>query len=120
MNARKSRLSTMIRSKARSILSLAEKFTLPRVNGPTNRIGLCQKKASARFISSCHLSVELKNDNTDFEKRPAKEDLVFGRTFTDHMLTVEWDITNGWNAPKILPYQDLKIDPAATCLHYGE
>ena len=36
------------------------------------------------------------------------------------MLTVEWETKNGWGAPRIIPYQDLKIDPAATSLHYGE
>ena len=81
---------------------------------------LGRSQASARFISSGDLEIELKNDKSDFEKRPAKEDLLFGRTFTDHMLTVEWDQQNGWNPPKILPYQDLKINPAATSLHYGE
>lgn len=80
---------------------------------------LGRSKASARFISSCDLKLELKNDKSDFEKRPSKENLQFGRTFTDHMLTIEWDKENGWNAPKILPYQDLKINPAATSLHYG-
>jgi len=35
------------------------------------------------------------------------------------MLTIEWDVENGWSTPSILPYQDLKINPAATGLHYG-
>ena len=110
----------MIRSKASSILSLAQRFTLPQVNSRLNPFRVGQIKPFARFISSCDLKIESKNDRSDFEKKPSKEDLVFGRTFTDHMLTVEWDADNGWNAPKILPYQDLKIDPSATSLHYGE
>ena len=106
----KQRLSKMIPSLTRRCLN-------HRANSRLNLLG--RSKASARFISSCDLKVELKNDKSDFEKRPSKENLQFGRTFTDHMLAIEWDKESGWNAPKILPYQDLKINPAATSLHYG-
>ncbi|EEB93870.1 hypothetical protein MPER_07422, partial [Moniliophthora perniciosa FA553] len=34
---------------------------------------------------------------------PSSKTLVFGRTFTDHMLTVPWDAVNGWGAPHIQP-----------------
>jgi len=74
---------------------------------------------SARFISSSGLTIELKTDKSDFENQPKKEDLVFGTTLSDHMLTIEWDKQNGWSPPKIIPYQDLKISPAASSLHYG-
>eukprot|EP00537_Pseudo-nitzschia_pungens_P011273 CAMPEP_0172396024 /NCGR_PEP_ID=MMETSP1061-20121228/23123_1 /TAXON_ID=37318 /ORGANISM="Pseudo-nitzschia pungens, Strain cf. pungens" /LENGTH=421 /DNA_ID=CAMNT_0013127777 /DNA_START=128 /DNA_END=1393 /DNA_ORIENTATION=- len=77
------------------------------------------QSSSVRCISSSRLQVEPKIDRSDFDKRPEKEDLVFGHTFTDHMLTIEWDTDNGWGAPKIAPFHDLKIHPAATSLHYG-
>lgn len=47
------------------------------------------------------------------------EDLVFGATFTDHMLTIEWDKTAGWLEPKITPYQNLSLDPATCVFHYA-
>ena len=50
---------------------------------------------------------------------PKKEDLKFGTIFSDHMLMIEWDRESKWSAPKIVPYQDLKISPAASALHYG-
>lgn len=46
------------------------------------------------------------------------EKLVFGRTFTDHMLSIEWTATEGWLAPRITPYQNLSLDPATSVLHY--
>lgn len=73
-----------------------------------------------RLISSSQLTVEKTSDKSRFEKRPKKEDLVFGTTMSDHMLTVEWDLKNGWSAPKIIPYQNLSISPAASSLHYGK
>ncbi|RMD44684.1 hypothetical protein DV735_g395, partial [Chaetothyriales sp. CBS 134920] len=46
-------------------------------------------------------------------------DLVFGHTFTDHMLTVKWDTASGWSAPLITPYANLSLDPATCVFHYG-
>lgn len=50
---------------------------------------------------------------------PSMDGILFGRTFTDHMLDVDWDAKNGWHAPKIVPYQNLSISPAAMVLHYA-
>lgn len=72
-----------------------------------------------RFISSSQLTVEKQTDSSRFEKRPAKENLLFGTTMSDHMLMVEWTTQDGWAAPKIVPYQNLSLSPAASCLHYG-
>ncbi|KAG0133602.1 cytosolic branched-chain amino acid aminotransferase [Tuber indicum] len=47
------------------------------------------------------------------------EDLIFGRNFTDHMLSIEWTARSGWAAPRITPYQNLSLDPATCVFHYG-
>jgi branched-chain amino acid aminotransferase len=47
------------------------------------------------------------------------EQLKFGATMSDHMLEIDWDAKKGWHAPKIIPYGPLKLDPAASSLHYG-
>ncbi|KMU72273.1 branched-chain-amino-acid aminotransferase [Coccidioides immitis RMSCC 3703] len=49
---------------------------------------------------------------------PPKE-LVFGSTFTDHMLRVNWNTKDGWLAPEIVPYQNLSLDPATCVFHYA-
>ena len=57
---------------------------------------------------------------TDAPKpKPEKSTLVFGRTFTDHMLEVEWDIKSGWAAPRIVPYHKLELEPSASVFHYA-
>ncbi|KAI0838473.1 aminotransferase [Hypoxylon sp. FL0890] len=48
-----------------------------------------------------------------------KDQLVFGRNFTDHMLTVEWTASNGWAAPAIVPFQKICLDPSTCVFHYG-
>ncbi|KAK5120487.1 hypothetical protein LTR85_006142 [Meristemomyces frigidus] len=47
------------------------------------------------------------------------DQLIFGRTFTDHMLSLEWTAGEGWLAPHITPYQNLSLDPATCVLHYA-
>ncbi|EXJ58604.1 branched-chain amino acid aminotransferase [Cladophialophora yegresii CBS 114405] len=47
------------------------------------------------------------------------QDLVFGRTFTDHMLSIEWTASQGWLPPRITPYQNLSLDPATCVFHYA-
>ena len=39
--------------------------------------------------------------------------------FTDHMLWIEWTAAEGWLPPKIVPYQNLSLDPATCVLHYA-
>ncbi|KAF2638158.1 branched-chain amino acid aminotransferase II [Massarina eburnea CBS 473.64] len=47
------------------------------------------------------------------------EELIFGRNFTDHMLSLEWTASEGWLPGKITPYQNLSLDPATCVFHYA-
>ncbi|GAA6008865.1 hypothetical protein JCM11491_003811 [Sporobolomyces phaffii] len=51
---------------------------------------------------------------------PPTSTLVFGQTFSSHMLTVSWSITTGWGTPEIKPYGPLMLDPSASVLHYAQ
>ena len=47
------------------------------------------------------------------------DNLKFGHVFSDHML--ECDFKNGkWQAPKVVPYQAISLDPSAKIFHYGQ
>lgn len=53
-------------------------------------------------------------------KTPLPNDkLVFGQTFTDHILKIQWNATKGWEAPKIEPYGPISLDPSACVFHYA-
>jgi branched-chain amino acid aminotransferase len=52
--------------------------------------------------------------------RPDVSQLGFGKYFADHMLVLEYDGASGWGEPRITPYGPLSLDPAASCLHYGQ
>jgi len=54
-----------------------------------------------------------KIDQVDFDN------LAFGSVFSDHMLVC--DYANGaWEAPKIIPYGPLSLEPSAKVFHYGQ
>jgi branched-chain amino acid aminotransferase len=44
----------------------------------------------------------------------------FGRTFTDHMITIEWSRERGWFDGQIRPYGPLTLDPSTNVFHYGQ
>ncbi|MDR2933507.1 MAG: branched-chain amino acid aminotransferase [Oscillospiraceae bacterium] len=55
--------------------------------------------------------------------KPKPEDegaLQFGKRFTDHMFLMDYKGDKGWHNPRIVPYAPIEMDPAATCLHYGQ
>lgn len=55
------------------------------------------------------------------QPKPADETkLVFGRTFSDHMLSMKYVAGEGWQTPRIEGYHELTMDPAAMVLHYGQ
>lgn len=47
------------------------------------------------------------------------DNLAFGSVFSDHML--ECNFKDGkWQAPKVVPYQTITLDPSAKIFHYGQ
>ncbi len=57
---------------------------------------------------------------TEPRPRPTEENLGFGRYFSDHMFVMEHSQVMGWHAPRVVPYQSLRLDPGASVLHYGQ
>ncbi|KAA8580003.1 hypothetical protein FQN60_005538, partial [Etheostoma spectabile] len=51
--------------------------------------------------------------------KPKPEVIPFGTVFTDHMLTIEWNASEGWQAPHIKPFGNLSLHPATSSLHYA-
>ncbi|MDO5075971.1 branched-chain amino acid aminotransferase [Corynebacterium sp.] len=44
----------------------------------------------------------------------------FGKYHTDHMVLIDWNVEKGWHDARIVPYQPIELDPAASVLHYGQ
>jgi branched-chain amino acid aminotransferase len=54
------------------------------------------------------------------ERERLLADPGFGKTFTDHMVTVRYTDGQGWHDPVVGPRQALTLDPAAAVLHYAQ
>ncbi|GAA5825684.1 hypothetical protein JCM3770_002797 [Rhodotorula araucariae] len=67
-------------------------------------------------LDASKLTVELTKEPKHL---PETSTLVFGQTFTDHMLCIKWSISEGWQTPQIQPYGPLQLDPSSTVLHYA-
>jgi branched-chain amino acid aminotransferase len=44
----------------------------------------------------------------------------FGKYFTDHMVTIDWNPEQGWHDAAVGPYRPIELDPATSVLHYGQ
>ncbi|XP_077474687.1 branched-chain-amino-acid aminotransferase, mitochondrial [Stigmatopora argus] len=77
--------------------------------------GLVPRRLASSF-KAADLSVER---NPKLAAKPDPSSLVFGKQFSDHMLTVEWTADGGWEAPQIKPFQNLSLHPACSALHYS-
>ncbi|KAJ1732801.1 branched-chain-amino-acid transaminase bat2 [Coemansia sp. Benny D160-2] len=56
---------------------------------------------------------------TELKPIVPKEKLVFGHTFSDHMLAIPWTTKDGWGKPEIKPYGPLSLDPSCSVFHYA-
>ncbi|XP_074075898.1 branched-chain-amino-acid aminotransferase, mitochondrial isoform X2 [Macrotis lagotis] len=78
---------------------------------------LASQRCWASSFKATDLQVELCQKP---QKKPDPEEpLIFGKRFTDHMLTVEWCKEQGWGVPCIHPFRNLTLHPACSALHYS-
>ncbi|KAL8916242.1 MAG: hypothetical protein Q9208_008640 [Pyrenodesmia sp. 3 TL-2023] len=107
---------------ARSCLTAprAAPFRLPRPDWHCRRPYSIksQEEELARLPNINPDALSITKTTTPKELVPPEE-LVFGRTFTDHMLSIEWTASQGWLPPRITPYQNLSLDPATCVFHYA-
>ncbi|KZT59728.1 branched-chain amino acid aminotransferase II [Calocera cornea HHB12733] len=57
--------------------------------------------------------------NPDLKTPPPSDQLTFGTTFTDHMLTIPWNSATGWGEPHIKPFGDIPMHPGSMGIHYA-
>ena len=64
--------------------------------------------------------LDIKVTKTTTPKAKPTGKLGFGRIFTDHMFLMNYTRGKGWHDPRIEPYHDLTLSPAAMVFHYGQ
>jgi branched-chain amino acid aminotransferase len=59
--------------------------------------------------------------STSLKQKPDFNKLVFGKSLSDYMFTMDYDAEKGgWYDAKIEPYSNFILDPTTHCLHYGQ
>ena len=98
-----------------------------RASSSLRRLGSVSGKTFARgtsFFST--YNARINSDVTIIRKSesPKKQtpysELLFGHTFSDHMLEVEWKKEEGWQTPVISEYKNFSISPACVALHVSD
>ncbi len=64
------------------------------------------------------LDIKIEKTKTPKEKPTGK--LGFGKIFTDHMFVMDYTTSKGWHDPRVEPFHDLTLSPAAMVFHYGQ
>ena len=64
-----------------------------------------------------NIRYELVNEK---KAKPDWDNLGFGKHFTDHMFIMDYDKGQGWHDARIVPYQNLSLDPACMVFHYAQ
>jgi len=54
------------------------------------------------------------------KEKPSINGIPFGRYFTDHMFLMDYDEGKGWHDPRIVPYANFELSPAAVVFHYAQ
>lgn len=63
------------------------------------------------------LKIEL---SKNLKPKPDFNNLGFGKYFTDHMFMMNYTEEKGWHDERIVPYQNLVMDPSTLVFHYSQ
>ena len=66
------------------------------------------------------LDIKIQRTETPKAKPVPGQKLGFGKIFTDHMFIMNYTEGQGWHDPRIVPFQNLSLSPAAMVYHYGQ
>ncbi len=66
------------------------------------------------------LDIKIELTKTPKAKPAPGEKLGFGKIFTDHMFVMNYTEGQGWHDPRIVPFQNISLSPAAMVYHYGQ
>ena len=66
------------------------------------------------------MNIRFEKTTTPKQKPTDQNALGFGQIFTDHMFVMNFEEGKGWFDPRIIPYQNISLDPAAMVFHYAQ
>ncbi len=70
-------------------------------------------------MSTETLNINIRKTSTPKLASFDQENLVFGKTFTDHMFSAEY-VDGKWQNLEVCPFEDITLSPANSMIHYGQ
>lgn len=65
-------------------------------------------------------NIRIEKNTAPKELPKADDPLKFGTIFTDHMFVMNYETGKGWHDARIVPYQQISLEPSAMVFHYGQ
>ena len=56
---------------------------------------------------------------TSLKAKPDIDKVTFGSVYSDYMFAMNYNVDKGWYDPRIVPFQNISLSPAACVFHYG-
>lgn len=56
---------------------------------------------------------------TNPKVKPDPATVPFGVAFTDHMFIMDYDVETGWQNARIVPFDEISLNPGSLVFHYG-
>ncbi len=66
------------------------------------------------------MDIKITRTTTPKAKPTDESNLGFGKIFTDHMFLMDYTEGEGWHDARIVPYEELPMDPATVVFHYAQ
>ena len=63
------------------------------------------------------LNIKITKTTSPKQKPAPGQKLGFGKIFTDHMFVMNYTEGQGWHDPRIVPFQNISLSPAAMVYH---
>ncbi len=54
------------------------------------------------------------------KEKPSLDGIPFGKYFSDHMFLMDYDEGRGWHDPRVVPFANFSLSPAAVVFHYAQ
>ncbi|KAF9873246.1 hypothetical protein CkaCkLH20_09409 [Colletotrichum karsti] len=76
------------------------------------------QNGSSQDLNASNLEINL-SQTLKRVPEPGTPELWAQNICSDHMVTARWTEEHGWETPRIQPFGNISLSPAASCLHYA-
>ena len=72
------------------------------------------------FVNTQFIQTRATSPSPNITRQSILNNPGFGKFYSDHMVSIDWDTHQGWHGQRVVPYAPLTLDPASLVLHYAQ